>query len=63
MYWLSVRSLIGSYFYLVRPFLIDNQAGNYGTGSRGGGVSALICAVIDDRGPNADAEDKKFVII
>ncbi|KAJ4473870.1 DNA ligase 4 [Lentinula aciculospora] len=30
-------------------------AGNYGTGSRAGGVSALICAVRDDRG--ADDED------
>lgn len=29
--------------------------GKYGTGSRGGGVSALICAVVDDR--RSDAEN------
>ncbi|KAE9399995.1 DNA ligase 4 [Gymnopus androsaceus JB14] len=31
-------------------------AGNYGTGSRGGGVSTLICAVVDDRRPDNDDE-------
>ncbi|KAE9394239.1 hypothetical protein BT96DRAFT_196700 [Gymnopus androsaceus JB14] len=29
-------------------------AGNYGTGSRGGGVSTLICAVVDDKRTGAD---------
>lgn len=37
-----------SFSYLV-------PAGNYGTGSRAGGVSTLICAVRDDR--RADDED------
>ncbi|KAJ7583239.1 DNA ligase 4 [Mycena floridula] len=32
-------------------------AGEYGSGSRGGGVSAVICAVVDDRGHNDDDED------
>ncbi|KAI3619578.1 dna ligase iv [Moniliophthora roreri] len=56
----------------VKPEYMDNMgetvdvlvvAGNYGTGSRGGGVSTLICAVVDDRGANkesADTEDKKY---
>lgn len=52
----------------VKPEYMDNMgetvdvlvvAANYGTGSRGGGVSTLICAVIDDRRPdNLDDEPK-----
>ncbi len=37
-------------------------AANYGTGSRGGGVSTLICAVIDDRHPDGLDEEPKSVI-
>lgn len=33
-------------------------AGNYGTGSRAGGVSTLICAVVDDRRPNDEDETR-----
>lgn len=33
-----------------------STAGNYGTGSRAGGVSTLICAVQDDRRSNSDDE-------
>ena len=36
-------------------------AGNYGSGKRGGGVSTLICAVLDDRQPEMDDEEPKFV--
>ena len=34
-------------------------AGNYGTGRRSGGVSTLICAVLDDRRVLDDDEDQK----
>ena len=34
-------------------------AGNYGTGRRSGGVSTLICAVLDDRRKLNDDEDPK----
>lgn len=34
-------------------------AGNYGTGRRSGGVSTLICAVMDDRRAANDDEDPK----
>ncbi|KAH9975651.1 ATP dependent DNA ligase domain-containing protein [Russula compacta] len=53
----------------VKPEYMDNMGetvdalivgGNYGSGKRGGGVSALICAVLDDRNAaNAD-EDPKY---
>lgn len=33
-------------------------AGAYGTGKRGGGVSKLICAVLEDRKPDNDEEPK-----
>jgi hypothetical protein len=33
-------------------------AGNYGSRKRSGGVSTLICAVLDDRRPNDDDEVK-----
>ncbi|KAJ7876841.1 DNA ligase IV [Mycena leptocephala] len=33
---------------------------NYGSGSRGGGVSTLICAVVDDRHPADDDEEPKY---
>ncbi|CDO73307.1 hypothetical protein BN946_scf185008.g69 [Trametes cinnabarina] len=51
----------------VKPEYMDNMgetvdvlvvAGNYGSGRRSGGVSSLICAVLDDRRPNADEEPK-----
>ncbi|KAI8996590.1 DNA ligase 4 [Trametes punicea] len=51
----------------VKPEYMDNMgetvdvlvvAGNYGSGRRSGGVSALICAVLDDRRYNDDEEPK-----
>ncbi|KAI9064078.1 DNA ligase 4 [Trametes sanguinea] len=51
----------------VKPEYMDNMgetvdvlvvAGNYGSGRRSGGVSTLICAVLDDRRPNDDDEPK-----
>jgi hypothetical protein len=36
------------------------QAGNYGSGKRGGGVSALICAVLDDRDAAQTDEEPKY---
>ncbi|KAH9839814.1 DNA ligase 4 [Rhodofomes roseus] len=51
----------------VKPEYMDNMgetvdvlvvAGNYGTGRRSGGVSTLICAVLDDRRPSDDDEPK-----
>ncbi|KZT65040.1 DNA ligase 4 [Daedalea quercina L-15889] len=51
----------------VKPEYMDNMgetvdvlvvAGNYGTGRRSGGVSTLICAVLDDRHPSDDDEPK-----
>ncbi|KAJ7634099.1 DNA ligase IV [Mycena polygramma] len=53
----------------VKPEYMDNMgetvdvlvvAANYGSGSRGGGVSTLICAVIDDRHPADDDEEPKY---
>ncbi|KAK0238686.1 DNA ligase 4 [Armillaria nabsnona] len=53
----------------VKPEYLDNMgetvdvlvvAANYGTGSRGGGVSTLICAVIDDRHPDSLDEEPKY---
>ncbi|KAI0295389.1 ATP dependent DNA ligase domain-containing protein [Multifurca ochricompacta] len=35
-------------------------AGNYGSGKRGGGVSTLICAVLDDRNPVETDEDPRY---
>ncbi|KXN86594.1 DNA ligase 4 [Leucoagaricus sp. SymC.cos] len=35
-------------------------AGNYGTGKRGGGVSTLVCAVLDDRRNDEDDEEPKY---
>ncbi|KAJ8590777.1 DNA ligase 4 [Rhizopogon salebrosus TDB-379] len=51
----------------VKPEYMDNMgetvdvlvvAGNYGTRKRSGGVSTLICAVLDDRRPESDEEPK-----
>ncbi|KAJ7672669.1 ATP dependent DNA ligase domain-containing protein [Mycena rosella] len=53
----------------VKPEYMDNMgetvdvlvvAANYGTGSRGGGVSTLICAVVDDRNSADDGEEPKY---
>ncbi|KAJ7816620.1 DNA ligase IV [Mycena leptocephala] len=53
----------------VKPEYMDNMgetvdvlvvAANYGSGSRGGGVSTLICAVVDDRHPADDDEEPKY---
>ncbi|KAJ7066714.1 DNA ligase IV [Mycena amicta] len=51
----------------VKPEYMDNMgetvdvlvvAGNYGSGQRGGGVSTLICAVVDDRRPSTDPDEE-----
>ncbi|KAI1796674.1 DNA ligase 4 [Ganoderma leucocontextum] len=53
----------------VKPEYMDNMgetldvlvvAGNYGTGRRSGGVSTLICAVLDDRRAMNDDEEQKY---
>ncbi|KAJ7077844.1 DNA ligase IV [Mycena belliarum] len=53
----------------VKPEYMDNMgetvdvlvvAANYGSGSRGGGVSTLICAVVDDRHTADDDEEPKY---
>ncbi|KAJ7733239.1 DNA ligase IV [Mycena maculata] len=53
----------------VKPEYMDNMgetvdvlvvAANYGSGSRGGGVSTLICAVVDDRHQQNDDEEPKY---
>ncbi|TBU42396.1 DNA ligase 4 [Dichomitus squalens] len=53
----------------VKPEYMDNMgetvdllvvAGNYGTGRRSGGVSTLICAVLDDRRSNDDDDEPKY---
>jgi len=35
------------------------SAANYGSGSRGGAVSTLICAVMDDRRDSGEFDDHK----
>ncbi|KAG7093593.1 DNA ligase (ATP) [Marasmius oreades] len=53
----------------VKPEYMDNMGetvdvlvvgGNYGTGSRGGGVSTLICAVLDIRNGESDDGEQKY---
>ncbi|THG99158.1 hypothetical protein EW026_g3144 [Hermanssonia centrifuga] len=53
----------------VKPEYMDNMgetvdvlvvAGNYGTGRRSGGVSTLICAVLNDRPQNEDDDEPKY---
>ncbi|KIK09022.1 hypothetical protein K443DRAFT_672060 [Laccaria amethystina LaAM-08-1] len=53
----------------VKPEYMDNMgetvdvlvvAGNYGSGKRGGGVSTLVCAVMDDRRADEDDEEPKY---
>jgi len=48
---------------MVAYILTDAQvlkAGNYGSGKRGGGVSTLICAVLDDRRTADDDDEPKY---
>ncbi|GLB41800.1 putative DNA ligase [Lyophyllum shimeji] len=53
----------------VKPEYMDNMgetvdvlvvAGNYGSGKRGGGVSTLVCAVLDDRRTIDEDEELKY---
>lgn len=53
----------------VKPEYMDNMgetvdalvvAGNYGSGKRGGGVSTVICAVLDDRNATDTNEEPKY---
>ncbi|KIM34526.1 hypothetical protein M408DRAFT_325903 [Serendipita vermifera MAFF 305830] len=57
------------YWIKIKPEYMDGDGetfdllvvgGNYGTGSRGGGVSTLICAVRDDRPNAAGAGEQKW---
>lgn len=43
--------VVGALLYLCLLVVCSDMclAGNYGTGRRSGGVSTLICAVLDDR--------------
>lgn len=43
----------------VSPSLTFIAAGNYGSGRRSGGVSTLICAVLDDRRVQNDDDEPK----
>jgi hypothetical protein len=56
--WLSVRSSSVCVLSVTSPqrFCLG---GNYGSGKRGGGVSTLICAVLDDRNAIETDEDPK----
>ena len=58
--WLSVRRR----FYLMKLCSPQwfYQAGNYGSGKRGGGVSTLICVVLDDRDASQTDEEPKYVM-
>jgi hypothetical protein len=58
--WLSVRR----HFCLMKPASPRwfHQAGNYGSGKRGGGVSTLICAVLDDRNASETDEEPKYTM-
>jgi DNA ligase 4 len=58
MHWLSVRSRVVCVLVVTSPqqFYLG---GNYGSGKRGGGVSTLICAVLDDRNATQTDEDLK----
>lgn len=58
--------VIGMYIdclqFLMKLLLICKLlAGNYGTGKRSGGVSTLICAVLDDRRMGNDDDELKCV--
>lgn len=55
--WLLVRRP----FYPMKPCSPQRfyQAGNYGSGKRGGGVSTLICAVLDDRNSEQTDPDEE----
>jgi DNA ligase-4 len=55
--------VVGSLFILLvscRLRLMHYTAGNYGTGRRSGGVSALICAVLDDRRRVDEDDELKY---
>ncbi|EIN09548.1 ATP-dependent DNA ligase [Punctularia strigosozonata HHB-11173 SS5] len=56
----------------VKPEYMDNMgetvdvlvvAGNYGTGHRGGGVSTLVCAVLDDRRRPEEDDEPKYASV
>jgi hypothetical protein len=55
--------VVGTSWLVLRPgshvISVFIQAGNYGSGKRGGGVSTLICAVLDDRDTAQTDEDPK----
>ncbi len=52
--------VVGAYAHYLHSTTCQTRksylAGNYGSGKRGGGVSTIICAVLDDRNA-ADTDD------
>lgn len=53
--------VVGAYHFrrdIILLVLKIDSAGNYGTGKRAGGVSTLVCAVLDDRRASNDDEPK-----
>jgi hypothetical protein len=59
---LVVGKLFTGAIYVLNSDWINTNtvAANYGSGKRGGGVSTLICAVLDDRLHDNDDEEPKY---
>ncbi len=56
-------SLVRSLFLFIRMlgmFMLMQIGGNFGSGKRSGGVSTLICAVLDDRKATSDDDEPKY---
>lgn len=53
--------VVGEYLYPCCCSAIERSlAGNYGSGKRGGGVSTLVCAVLDDRHTTDEDDEPKY---
>ncbi|KAG5647455.1 hypothetical protein DXG03_009386 [Asterophora parasitica] len=57
---LTFSSLVSNQPHISCHKIDRRLAGNYGTGKRGGGVSTLICAVLDDRRVTDDDEELRI---
>jgi DNA ligase 4 len=58
--------VVGAPSFLLHEAVLTSmliQAGNYGSGKRGGGVSTLICAVLDDRDAAQTDEEPKYAMV